>query len=216
MKNLLTIFVLALSASAMAGGGTSFEKAMMASIQELYNTDDPEGYDGMVNKFSRIGDAEKDQWLPYYYESLSGVFKAFMIEDLKVKDAVLDQALVALAKGARIDENVEIVALKGFINMIKIGVDPATRGQSLSPGIFADFGRAMQMDPKNPRATLFMAQMQHGTAQFFGKGIKEACQMVDQSVVLFDTYQPSNAMMPTWGKESALEYQKMCKEGSSE
>ncbi len=215
MKNLITLIILAISSAAFAGGGSNFEKTMGSSIQELYTIQDLDGFDKMANKFTRIGDAEKDQWLPYYYASLSFVFKAFRLEDLKVKDGVLDQALAALAKGTAINENAETVALKGFINMIKIGVDPGTRGQTLSPGIYADFGRAMQMDPKNPRATLFMAQMQHGTAQFFGKGIEEACQMVDQSVVLFDSYEPSNALMPTWGRESAIQYQDICKGNAS-
>lgn len=215
MKNLLLLLALIYSTTSFAGGGASFEKTMVSSIEELYANENLEGFDIMANKFSRIGDAEKDQWLPYYYASLSYVFKAFRIEDLKAKDVVLDQALGSLEKASNIDNNVETVAMQGFINMIKIGVDPATRGQTLSPGIYADFGKAIQMDNKNPRAVLFMAQMQFGTAQFFGKGLAEACDMVEQSVVLFDTYEPSNAMMPMWGKPSALQYQGMCSEKAS-
>ncbi|MFY0627216.1 MAG: hypothetical protein JXR07_13030 [Reichenbachiella sp.] len=215
MKTLSFILITLMSTTAFAGGGKSFEKAMVGSIEKLYVVSENSEYDVMANQFTRIGEAEKDQWEPFYYASLSYLFKAFEIADLKAKDAILDQAMASLKSANNISENVETIALKGFINMIKIGVDPATRGQSLSPGIYADFGKAMQMEPTNPRATLFMAQMQHGTAQFFGKGEEEACQLVDHSLKLFDNYEPSNALAPTWGKSSAIYYQKKCNKEAS-
>ncbi len=211
MKTLIsTILAFAISFTTFAGG-KAYEQAMGKAISEMYAAQDLAAFDNAANKFTRIGDAEKDQWLPYYYASLSYVFKGFRINDLQQKDAVLDLAMKSIDKAATLaPNNVEIIAMHGFINMIKIGVDPGTRGQSLSPGIYADFTKAIQLDPKNPRATLFMAQMQYGTAQFFGSGLEDACQMVETSIVLFDSGENKDALMPAWGKESALQYREMC------
>ena len=212
---IITAIVLGITFSSNAGG-SAYEKTMGKTIGEMYATNDLAAFDQVANKFARIGDAEKSEWLPYYYGALTYTFKAFRINDLQEKDAVLDQALVVLDKAYAIEaNNSEVISLHGFINMIKIGVDPGTRGQSLSPGIYADFGKAMKLDPKNPRATLFMAQMQYGTAQFFGSGVEEACQMVESSIVLFESTEGEESLMPSWGKDSAFEYRNMCQAPSS-
>ncbi len=186
-------------------------KTMELTIMDLYKAKTAESFDQIINKLTRIGQAEKTQWEPYYYVSLANVFKSFGIQDLQAQDVVLDQAHEALKQAAEISEdNVEIVLFEGFINMIKIGVDPGTRGQTLSPGIMAAFGKAMKMDPNNPRATLFMGQMQIGAAQFFGSGIEVACGLIEKSIELFDSYKPTSSIAPMWGKDSALSYQAKC------
>lgn len=184
---------------------------METSIPGIFQAETLDALDASANKFDRIGQAESDQWEPYYYSSLSHVFKAFKIEDLPTKDKALDQALVALGKASTLSENnSEIIALQGFINMIKIGVDPGTRGQTLSPKIMADFGKAMELNPNNPRANLFMGQMLFGTAQFFGTGVDDACALVDKSIILFENEKSESTIAPSWGLYSAKQYKEQC------
>jgi hypothetical protein len=213
MKNILSAFILvALVSGVLSAQSKKYIATMETSIKSLYDIQVLEEFDPIINKFSRIGQAEKTQWEPYYYESQASLFKAFRIEDLQAKDGVLDQALDALTKATKLSpNNVEIILMEGFINMIKISVDPGTRGQTLSPGIMANFGKAMAMDPTNPRATLFMGQMQIGTAQFFGTGVEEPCALIEKSIQLFDEAKPSSPIAPTWGRPSAVQYQGQCK-----
>lgn len=218
MKTLLSIILsVSLVAPAVSGDKTKYEKTMESAITELYSNQDLAKFDAIANKFNRIGDAEANQWLPYYYAGLTYAFKSFRVEDMAKKDAVLDLGLAAISKADKLQPgNAEIIALKGFLTMMKIQVDPGTRGQTLSPGIYADFGKAMAIDPKNPRATLFMAQMNYGTAQFFGSGVEEACQLVEQSIKLFEDYEASEALSPNWGKDSAYQYREMCNQATSQ
>ncbi|MEO9851605.1 MAG: hypothetical protein ABJH72_13880 [Reichenbachiella sp.] len=212
MKSLNILIILAVFATMAHAQNKKYVQTMENNIPSIYQAETLEDFDPIANKFDRIGQAEATQWEPYYYASLSYVFKAFRIEDLPTKDAALDQALTALAKAAAVSENnSEVIALQGFINMIKIGVDPGTRGQSLSPKIMADFGKALQLDPNNPRANLFMGQMLFGTAQFFGTGVDDACALVDESIALFDSEKPESSIAPAWGKPSALQYKEQCK-----
>lgn len=211
MKTLKIIVVLALIANLSMAQNKKYIKTMKAAIDEMYSANESAAFDQVVNKFTRIGQAEKTEWEPFYYAAQSHVFKGFRIADLQAKDVVLDQALSALSLAEEVSENnVEIILLQGFINMIKIGVDPATRGQTLSPGIMGSFGKALKMAPNNPRANLFMAQMQIGTAAFFGTGTAEPCKMINRSIELFDQESPENPLAPIWGKQSALEYQNNC------
>ncbi|MCP4459617.1 MAG: hypothetical protein GY816_16570 [Cytophagales bacterium] len=211
MKTLKLTIACTLLVTASLAQSKKYIETMEASIAELYAAETVESFDPVINKFTRIGQAEKMQWEPYYYASLANVFKAFRIQDLQVKDAVLDQALASLKQASELSENnVEIVLFEGFINMIKIGVDPATRGQTLSPGIMASFGKAMKMDPDNPRATLFMGQMQFGTAQFFGSDLEVPCGLINRSIELFDSSSPESSIAPAWGKSMVGNYVESC------
>ncbi|WP_422359728.1 hypothetical protein [Reichenbachiella sp.] len=211
MKSLNILIVLVFAAMFANGQNKKYIKTMEASIPGIFQAESLEALDASANKFDRIGQAESSEWEPYYYASLSYVFKAFKIDDLQTKDKALDQALVSLSKASTLSENnSELIALQGFINMIKIGVDPGTRGQTLSPKIMADFGKAMELNPNNPRANLFMGQMLFGTAQFFGTGVGDACALVDKSIALFESEKPESSIAPSWGIYSAKQYKQQC------
>ncbi|MEP3390757.1 MAG: hypothetical protein ABJO02_21360 [Reichenbachiella sp.] len=211
MKSLYILLAFIIAATLANAQDKKYLKTMESSIPAIFQAENTDALDATANKFDRIGQAESDQWEPYYYSSLSYVFKAFKIDDLQAKDQVLDQALVALGKAATLSENnSEIIALQGFINMIKIGVDPGTRGQTLSPKIMADFSKALKLDPNNPRANLFMGQMLFGTAQFFGTGVGDACALVDKSLALFESEKPESTIAPSWGLYSANQYKQQC------
>lgn len=212
MKSLNILILFAFVSFFATAQNKKYMQTMSSSIPGIFQAETIDAFDPLANKFDRIGQAEGDQWEPYYYASLSYVFKAFRMEDLQSKDAVLDQAMTTLQKSAAISENnAEIVALQGFINMIKIGVDPGTRGQTLSPKVMADFGKALKLDPENPRANLFMGQMLYGTAQFFGTGVNDACALVDKSLALFDAQSSNPGIAPSWGQPSAMQYKEQCK-----
>jgi Tfp pilus assembly protein PilF len=93
--------------------------------------------------------------------------------------------------------------------MIRLSLDPASRGQSMTPKVMQQFGQAMQMDPQNPRAMALMARMKMGTAQFFGQSTAEPCGMAQASLKLFAAEEPA-PLHPRWGKELAEEMIEAC------
>jgi len=106
---------------------------------------------------------------------------------------------------------VELEVLRGFALTAKLVVDPATRGQQYGPMIARHYGKAMQMDPKNPRAVAMMARNDLGMAQFFGSDPAAACAMAQRSIALFDTETPAG-FEPRWGKNVAMEVTATCKQ----
>jgi hypothetical protein len=207
-----TFLILALIASQLTWAQSEkYFQTMGETIGQLYQAQSPTDFDPVINKLTRIAEAEQTQWEPQYYIALAHTFKSFRIQESDVKDASLDQALTALTAAEKVaPNNAEILSLQGFVNMFKISIDPGTRGQMLSGKAMNAFGRAMAIDPLNPRAALFMAQMQIGMAQFFGNSIQEPCALVQKSIALFEAFQPTNPLAPMWGKESVGEYVKMC------
>ncbi|MCV9385573.1 hypothetical protein [Reichenbachiella ulvae] len=209
MKTLIATLFTIVSIHAFAGEG-QFEKAMTSNINKIW-TSQSSDLDQLTHTFTRIAEAEKDKWTPYYYASLCQVFKSFQTADLKTKDAVLDAALEKLTLAENLSQdNSEIVALQGFVYMLKIEVDPGTRGQSLSPKIYQLYGKALKLNPENPRAVLFMGQMQMGSAQFFGQSTDEACQMIMSSIDLFEKQSDEDPVAPSWGMYGIERWTSQC------
>jgi tetratricopeptide (TPR) repeat protein len=184
---------------------------MKNTIESLYKAETPESIQQSVNTFERIGEAEKTKWEPYYYASFGYVQMAMKEMEAAKKDALLDQAATALNKAKEIAPNdSEIVTMEGFILMIRVTVDPASRGAQYVGQVMQLFGKAIAINPENPRALAMMAQMQYGTAQFLGSPTTEACATLDKSLEKFATFKSENPLAPQWGKSTSESLKKKC------
>lgn len=190
---------------------TRYVEAMQKNIQSVYKAKSQEELQAAVNSLERIANAEKVKWEPYYYMSFAYILMASKEQESAKKDLYLDQANAAIQKAHTINSNEsEIVALVGFIHMIRVTVDPASRGAQYSGLAMEAFGKATSLNPENPRALALMAQMQHGTAKFFGSPITDACATVNAALQKFDTYNSDNPLAPQWGREMAIGLKKEC------
>ncbi|MCF6352393.1 MAG: hypothetical protein L3J06_05230 [Cyclobacteriaceae bacterium] len=203
MKNVLTYTLLALTFFLFSFTKGGYETAMQNTIAEIYQAKKTTNLKAVANKFERIGAAEKGKWLPSYYTAYCYIMMTTVEEDLTKWDAYLDTADEVLEQTTKLKKAnmVEILALKGFANMMRISVDPATRGQEYSMKSAGFLQQASQLDDQNPRVNLMMAQMLLGTARFFGKGREEACQKFANAKELFLKEETEGrGILPAWGK----------------
>lgn len=199
MKRYFLIAILSAPVALLAAD--KYTEQMTRNINAIYKAETPAEFQEAINAFERIGNAEKSKWEPFYYASFGYVLLASREADLSKKDALLDQAKAALDKASSIRPgDSEIIALEGFIAMIRVTVDPATRGPQYSMMAMQSFGKAAAIDPGNPRALALMAQMQFGTAQFFKQEPTEACATARKALDLFNTTTPADRLAPAWGK----------------
>jgi len=185
---------------------------MIKNIEIVYANSSTDDIQKAVNTFERIGAAEKTKWEPYYYASFGYIMMAVREQDGTKKDALLDLAQTAIGKATAIksDES-EIAAVEGFIHMIRTSVDPASRGQKYSTLAMQSYGKALGLNPENPRALALMARMQFGTASFFHQEPTEACETARKSLALFDKKPFELTIAPSWGRGIAEELVKGCK-----
>ncbi|MBX2894576.1 MAG: hypothetical protein KF763_03985 [Cyclobacteriaceae bacterium] len=210
MKTLTFLCALLISASTFASD--KYTEQMTKHIHTVYTAKTTEEYQAAINALDRIALAEKTKWEPYYYSAFGNLMLATNENDGGKKDSYLNLALAAVEKGKAIaPTESELIALEGFVHMIRITVDPATRGQQYSGMAFQSFGKALGINPNNPRAQALMAQMQFGTAQFFGSPTTEACGLANKALQQFDTHKSDNPLAPVWGKEMTMELLKQCK-----
>lgn len=200
MKTITFLFALLFSTSVFANDNKYMEQ-MGKHIQAVYSAQSPEQYQEAVNAFDRIAAAEKTKWEPFYYSAYGSLMMANKEKDTAKKDAYLDKALASIESGKAINPNEsELVALEGFVHMIRVTVDPATRGQQYSGMAFQTYNKALEMNPENPRTLGFLAQMQMGLAKFMGSPTTDACNTGKKALEKFTTYKSENPLAPQWGK----------------
>jgi tetratricopeptide (TPR) repeat protein len=200
MKTITFISAVLFSTSVFATDNKYMEQ-MGKHIQAVYAAQSPEQYQEAVNAFDRIAAAEKTKWEPFYYSAYGSLMMANRETDAAKKDAYLDKALASIESGKAINPNEsELVALEGFVHMIRVTVDPAVRGQQYSGMAFQTYNKALSMNPENPRALGFLAQMQMGLAKFMGSPTTDACDTGKKALEKFTTYKSENPLAPQWGK----------------
>jgi tetratricopeptide (TPR) repeat protein len=186
--------------------------AMQKNIDAVYKAKSIEEYQQAVNSFERIGAAEKTKWEPYYYSAFGNIMMANREQDGAKKDLYLDQAKAAIDKAkAIIPDESEVIALEGFVHMIRVTVDPGSRGPQYAGLAMQTFGKATALNPENPRALSLMAQMQYGTAKFFKSETTEACNTLRLALEKFDNFKSDNPLAPRWGRGMAEELKTQCK-----
>lgn len=200
-----SIFLLTMStALGLPASENKYIETMKKTINEIYVAETQNDLQRSINTMERIAVAEKDKWEPQYYVGYGYIMMSFYSTEAAGKDQYLDRAMEAIGKAKEIaDTESEVAALEGFAQMIRLTVDPATRGQQYSQRAFDAFGKALALNPDNPRALALLAQMQLGTARFFNSSPEESCRTLVKALEKFKTYQPENELAPSWGLKMA-------------
>lgn len=214
MKKSLFTFALSLMWITLAfAADPAYENAMKKQIAAMKTIQTAEESQAVSNAFLRIAEAKSQEWLPLYYAAWIQTTGAFRFD--VNKDQQFDQAMELINKAEKIaPNNSEITAMKGYIIMGKLSVDPMNRGQEMSPLAMQTFGKAIALDKENPRATTLMAQMELGMSQFFGSGPEKACGLARVGLELFAKEEAkidANYLLPIWGKREAEQIVSQCK-----
>lgn len=211
MKTITLITLLSFSLFAKATDD-KYTEVMSKNIEAVYKAQTADEIQKAVNSFDRISNAEKERWEPLYYSAFGNIMLANRENEGGKKDGYLDLALAALEKAKTIKPNdSEIVALEGFIHMIRVTVNPASRGQEYSGKAFEAYEKAIAINPNNPRALALMAQMEYGMAQFFKSPTTSACGTNTKAIEKFETTKPENPLAPMWGKGMTEDLKSKCK-----
>ncbi len=213
MKKTLFLCLLMIS-SFVLSSQNPYVESMVKGMQLLQGAQNKDQFVEAANHFDRIAQVEKEQWHPAYHASFAKTIAATQVSDHNMIEKLLDEAQASLDQAAAmIDHNSEILTIQGFIHMLRIGVDPMTRGPQYSGMSSASFQKAIDLDENNPRATYLLAQLSHGTAQFFGSGTEEACQLNEKALALFAAEEKNKneaSFDPKWGKKMAESFKEQC------
>ncbi|MGB5943524.1 MAG: hypothetical protein WBG71_11640 [Leeuwenhoekiella sp.] len=200
----LPIFLLSFLLSAQTPYDTGMQKAY-----DLYSSGK---MDEAANLFERIGSAEQDEWLPYYYVAHVIILKSWNTKDEKLLKAQLDKAqeFINLAQTYS-PENPEIMVLQAYLHTNWVAFDGQKYAMTLGPKVSAIYEKALKIAPDNPRVNFAKTEWDMGTARYFGKDLSPYCHDLEKAVKLFDTFTAEEKFYPSWGKDRAEQVASSCK-----
>ena len=207
MKKTILIVFLICSAGFSFAQSAKYESAMNNNIAQLDSLMTKNNYVELANNFIRIGDAEKTQWLPYYYAAYCYAIGGLMEKDNSKKDPIADKADSLITKASAIlgKDNSETALIKAMIATDHMVVDPQNRYMTYGTAITDNIQKSETLDPTNPRPVLFEAESKFNTPEAYGGGKDAAKPLFDKAKQLFENFKPESDISPNWGKPS-LDY----------
>ncbi|HWN88064.1 MAG TPA: hypothetical protein VNM35_03340 [Chitinophagaceae bacterium] len=207
-----TIFILSailIASFSYAQMPDKFVKAMEAKIALIDSTHTVEGYTDLANAFERIADAEKNQWLAYYYAAycnasagtIAGAGGDMMAAKADKTDPYADKADKQIKKAAELAKNnSEIFIVKKMIATLRMLGDPMNRYMTYGPEAQAMLEEAKKLNPDNPRVYILEGQDKYFTPEQFGGSKEEAKVLFEKAQKLYETFKPETNIHPNWGK----------------
>jgi hypothetical protein len=207
MKKLTLLFAGLLITVLLLAQSDRYVNAMKANISKLDSAMMKGNMSELANNFERIADAEKTQWLPYYYAAYATVMQAFLEQDKTKSDGIADKAeqLIAKAEALAGKENSETFVIRSMIASAHMMVDPQTRWQKYGEASSTNIAKAKASDPSNPRPVYLDGQAKLFTPESFGGGKAPAKELFEKALAMFNEFKPASELHPAWGK-AATQY----------
>ncbi len=209
MKKTLVLFALPLLIGfASRAQSDKYVAAMEKNLPLFDSAKTIDQYQSLAGTFERIGDAEKTQWLPYYYAALAQTLAGW-IPDLKDKDANSRKINAYLAKAEAIEKNSETYAVENMSATQQMLVDPQNRWMTNGKDASEALEKGLALDPNNPRLYYLQGMSMFNTPAQFGGGKDKAKPLFEKSVALFKAAQPK-PLYPSWGQKQATDMLAQC------
>lgn len=202
---ILTVFFV----NQIAWAQGKYESAMEKALEQLKTAQSAADMLSTSALFERIADAEKNQWLPYYYAAYANHLSGWM--DSKAdKDKVAAKSKDLLSKAEALERNSETHCMRQMVAIQQMTVDPMARWQTYGAEATRALEAAKQADANNPRIYMLEGQTLMNTPEAFGGGKKVAKQLFEKSISLYETYKPASSFHPNWGKNEAVKLLAAC------
>lgn len=202
MKKVFLFILVSGLVTTMFGQNEKFTKAMEPKVIAVDTTHSTEGLLELSNTFERIAEAEKTQWLPYYYAALARVNAGLMMgQGMADKtDPHADKAEQLLNKAVALtSDNSEIWIVKKQIATLRMMADPMSRYMTYGPPAAEALEKAKKLNPENPRVYLLEGQDKFYTPEQFGGSKTEAKKLFEEALKKYEKFKPESSIHPAWG-----------------
>ena len=212
MKKLTLSVALSVMITAAFSQSEKYINTMKEKIAALDTTREAATLKDLSASFERIAEAEKTQWLPYYYAALAQVNAGNAVymanqsnpDGLKQMDAFADKADELIAKAEALSKNnSEIYAVKKMIASAHMMVDPMSRYMTYGAQAQGALETAKKLNPENPRVYLLEGEDKFFTPEQYGGSKEEAKKLFEEALKKYDSFKPATDLDPSWGKSTA-------------
>lgn len=214
MKKITLVVTLCICMVTVFAQSEKYTSAMKEKIALLDSSKDVNTLKDISAAFERIGDAEKTQWLPYYYAALSLINAGNFIylnnpsnaEELQKIDPLAERAEQLIDKADALNQNnSEIYAAKKMTATLRMMVDPMNRYMQYGAKAQQALETAKQLNPANPRIYLLEGEDKFFTPEQYGGSKTEAKKLFEEALQKYDSFKPASDIDPNWGRDT-VEY----------
>ncbi len=207
MKKVFSFIITSLLVTASFAQSDKYSKAMEALVPSIDTTRSYDGLITLANSFERIANAEKTQWLPFYYAALANLNATYSFtmdgsfgDKTADIDPLADKAEALLNKADELNKNnSEIWCVKKMLASARMMANPMARYQEYGPVASAALETAKKLNPENPRVYILEGQDLFYTPEQFGGDKQEAKKRFETAATKFDSYKPESNIHPNWG-----------------
>ncbi len=207
MKTITLLFISTFITVGLLAQSEKYIAAMKKSIAEIdsaFIKNDGTKFTEVAAAFERIGNAEKKEWLPYYYAAYATINAAFIKNDPGQMDAIADKADRYIATAdSLMPKNSEVALLKAMNATLRLVADPMTRYMEYGQLIEKFTKESIAQDAANPRPHFYTGMSLLNTPKQYGGGCETAKPHLQKAVELYDTFKPVSELHPDWGKDLA-------------
>lgn len=210
-KTTLFVCAMLIASLAMAGNEMYYQK-MGETLGGFASCSTVDDFQDLANKFGIIANVEEEEWLPLYYEAQCYISISFMGSLSAIeKDSYLDKASYLIESMAELAPGeAEVEVIRAFYLTGSMVVNPPQRSMTIAPQIHAAIGRALALEPDNPRAAFLRISNKMGTASYFGEDTAPYCEEASNLLQNWDNYALKSPIHPNWGKEEVSGIVKRC------
>jgi len=205
------VMVLLFATTIFSQTSDKFKAAMQSKLALMDSSRDVNSLKDLSAAFERIADAEKTQWLPYYYAALcnvnagnvamTGGGAVSMGNNSDKTDPLADKAEELLNKAEALSkDNSEIFIVKKMIATLRLMGDPMNRYMTYGPEGAQALETAKKLNPDNPRAYVLEGLDKFYTPEQFGGSKEEAKKLFQEALQKYVSFKPESSIHPNWGK----------------
>lgn len=207
-KGLLFLFT-TLMMSASFAQSEKYIKAMESKVAMLDSSNTADSWKDLANAFERIADAEKTQWMPYYYASFCNVMAGTLSmpmdgsfgDNSAITDPYADKAEGLLDKAEVVSkENSEIYCVRKMIHSLRMMGNAMARYMTEGPKATEALEKAKALNANNPRIYILEGQDKFYTPEQFGGSKEEAKKLFEKANGMFMVAKPGSSIEPQWGR----------------
>ncbi len=218
MKQVFAILLAFITSMSVVGQSDKYVKTMESKMAAVDSTMTSAALIDLANSFQRIGDAEKNQWLPYYYAALMQAKSGYMLSNNgqtpspSVIDPIADKSEELIKKAEELaGQNSEIYIVKKMIATLRLMADPMNRWQTNGPEATEALAKAKELNPENPRTLLLEGQDKFYTPEQYGGSKTEAKALFEAAIKKYESFKPESSISPQWGLSTTKYFYSLCK-----
>ena|SRR5882724_4190046 len=212
MKKTILIFTAVIMSYVFANAQQATEQQLQQTVLKLDKAATVKDYEQLSNEFLQIANAQKTNWLSWYYAAFCNAKTGWLKQDdpdniepfANKADEQIKKARALLDTATQKKELSEVYCVLSMLNRAKVFMNPATYGREYGPKASQYVKMAQAANPSNPRALYLDGWEKYATPKAWGGDKVKAKEILLQSKQILNE-NTSTGIQPHWGKKEADE-----------